>query len=47
MSLFGQALGAVRESVSRVAVQILIDNNKSNIHSLGQVLRSLHIQVTH
>uniref|UniRef100_A0A8C7V359 Erythropoietin n=1 Tax=Oncorhynchus mykiss TaxID=8022 RepID=A0A8C7V359_ONCMY len=44
MSLFGQALGAVRESVSRVAVQILIDNNKSNIHSLGQVLRSLHIQ---
>jgi hypothetical protein len=45
--LFGQALGAVRESVSRVAVQILIDNNKSNIHSLGQVLRSLHIKVTH
>ncbi|CAB1332898.1 unnamed protein product [Coregonus sp. 'balchen'] len=44
LSLFGQALGAVRESVSRAAVQILIDNNKSNIHSLGQVLRSLHIQ---
>eukprot|EP00063_Salmo_salar_P077199 XP_014052034.1 PREDICTED: erythropoietin-like isoform X3 [Salmo salar] len=44
LSLFGQALGAVRESVSRAAVQSLIDNNKSNIHSLGQVLRSLHIK---
>ncbi|XP_064835278.1 erythropoietin-like [Oncorhynchus masou masou] len=42
--LFGQALGAVRESVSRAAVKSLIDNNKSNIHSLGQVLRSLHIK---
>ncbi|XP_041751319.1 erythropoietin-like isoform X2 [Coregonus clupeaformis] len=44
LSLLGQALGAVRESVSRAAVQSLIDNNKSNIHSLSQVLRSLHIQ---
>ncbi|CAB1316163.1 unnamed protein product [Coregonus sp. 'balchen'] len=44
LSLLDQALGAVRESVSRAAVQSLIDNNKSNIHSLSQVLRSLHIQ---
>ncbi|XP_034149325.1 erythropoietin [Esox lucius] len=44
LSLLGQALGAVGESLSNAVMQSLITNNKSNIRSLGQVLHSLHIK---
>ncbi|KAJ7996580.1 hypothetical protein DPEC_G00238540 [Dallia pectoralis] len=47
LSLLGQALGAVGESVSQVVVRSLITNNKSNILNLGQVLQSLQIKMTH
>uniref|UniRef100_A0A3P8YBC3 Erythropoietin n=1 Tax=Esox lucius TaxID=8010 RepID=A0A3P8YBC3_ESOLU len=46
LSLLGQALGAVGESLSNAVMQSLITNNKSNIRSLGQVLHSLHIKRT-
>ncbi|KAM6970010.1 erythropoietin b [Aplochiton taeniatus] len=40
----GRALGSVREMVSKPDLRNLIDGNWSNIQSLGQVLRSLHMQ---
>uniref|UniRef100_A0A3P8YB53 Erythropoietin n=1 Tax=Esox lucius TaxID=8010 RepID=A0A3P8YB53_ESOLU len=40
LSLLGQALGAVGESLSNAVMQSLITNNKSNIRSLGQVLHT-------
>ncbi|KAJ8389305.1 hypothetical protein AAFF_G00121700 [Aldrovandia affinis] len=44
LSLLGRAIGVARASVPNAELQRLIDNNYSNIHSIGQVLNSLNIQ---
>lgn len=45
LSLLIQALSAVRNTVSSSPLASTLDNNISNMHSLGQILHSLHLQV--
>uniref|UniRef100_A0A8C9VD43 Erythropoietin n=1 Tax=Scleropages formosus TaxID=113540 RepID=A0A8C9VD43_SCLFO len=40
--LLAQAISAVRVSITSTALHSLLDNSHSNIHSIGQVIRSLN-----
>ncbi|XP_018607375.1 erythropoietin-like isoform X1 [Scleropages formosus] len=42
--LLGKAIDVVRASVSNTALQSMLDNSYSNIHSIRQVIRTLNIQ---
>nr|XP_055064599.1 erythropoietin b isoform X2 [Misgurnus anguillicaudatus] len=44
LSLLVRALGAARSTVSSSPLASTLDNNISNMHSLGQILHSLHLQ---
>uniref|UniRef100_A0A8C9RGW7 Erythropoietin n=1 Tax=Scleropages formosus TaxID=113540 RepID=A0A8C9RGW7_SCLFO len=44
--LLGKAIDVVRASVSNTALQSMLDNSYSNIHSIRQVIRTLNIQVS-
>ncbi|XP_061091382.1 erythropoietin isoform X2 [Conger conger] len=44
LSLLGQAISAVRASVTNSALHSLIESSYNNIRSIGQVLTSLNIQ---
>ncbi|TRY99554.1 hypothetical protein DNTS_005749 [Danionella cerebrum] len=41
-----QALNTAKKAVSNVPLSITLENNISNIHSLNQILQSLHLQQT-
>ncbi|RXN29697.1 erythropoietin-like isoform X2 [Labeo rohita] len=45
LSLLDQALNNAMKSVSNSPLASALDNNISNIHSLGQILHSLDLQV--
>lgn len=45
LSLLVQALSAARNTVSSSPLISTLDNNISNMHSLSQILHSLHLQV--
>ncbi|XP_067289338.1 erythropoietin b isoform X3 [Pseudorasbora parva] len=44
LSLLVQALSTVKKTVSNAPLASTLDNNISNIHSLGQILHSLDLQ---
>lgn len=45
LSLLDQALSNAMKTVSNSPLANALDNNISNIHSLGQILHSLDLQV--